>query len=151
MIHSRIKSINFFIEFKFNNFLSFFRSLSQRELNCKREYVIIIDEIKQKMKCYRKWWLFSRQRKRQRHIFIVILGLCTTSLLGLFLLNHVLSSDDIKIKYLISHESPSSSVSCYCSKSSLVTFNHGECFFDQPVCYPGFTGNQCEIQLKNEV
>jgi len=103
--------------------------------------------MKQRMRCYRKWWLFSRQRKyqRQRQIFILILGLCTTSLLGFLLLNHVLSSDDI----IISHKSPS--VNCHCSKSSLVTFNHGECFFDQLVCYPGFVGNECEIQIENEV
>jgi len=150
MIHLRINSIKLFIEFKVNNFLffsSFFCSLSQRELNCKREYVIIIDKMKQRMRCYRKWWLFSRQRKyqRQRQIFILILGLCTTSLLGFLLLNHVLSSDDI----IISHKSPS--VNCHCSKSSLVTFNHGECFFDQLVCYPGFVGNECEIQIENEV
>ena len=40
---------------------------------------------------------------------------------------------------------------CHCSKSSLVVINHGECFFDKLVCYPGFIGDQCEIKLKNEV
>jgi len=103
------------------------------------------------MKYYRKWWWFSRQRqrRRQQQIFIII-GLLTTSLLGFFLLNQVLSLDNIKITYLIRYAS-SSSINCHCSKSSLVIFNHGECFFNQPVCYPGFIGNQCEIQLKNEV
>ncbi|CAF5006737.1 unnamed protein product [Rotaria sp. Silwood1] len=108
-------------------------------------------ELKQKMKCYRMWQLFSRQwcrrRRQQQKIstIIVTFGLLFTSLIGFFLLIHILNSDDVKTTYLTSLQSK-----CYCSKSSLVIFNHGECFFDQPVCYPGFIGNQCEIELKNE-
>ncbi len=106
------------------------------------------------MKCYRKWKLFRRQRRQQQqeNFFILILGLITTSVLGFFLFNQILSSDSIRIVHLIRYaSSSSSSINCHCSRSSLIILNHGECFFDQPVCYPGFIGDQCEIQIKNEV
>jgi hypothetical protein len=101
------------------------------------------------MKCYRKCRLFSRQRKRRRQQIFIVIGLFITSLLGLFLLNQTLNLNNIKTLYSITYKS--SSVNCHCSESSLIIFDHGECFFDQLVCYPGFGGNQCEIQLKNEV
>lgn len=103
------------------------------------------------MKCYRRWWLFSllkKRRRQQQKISIIILGLCIISLLGFYLLNYVLTSDDIKT---INSKSSSIAINCHCSKSSLLIFDHGECFFDQLVCYPGFIGKQCEIQIKNEV
>jgi hypothetical protein len=97
------------------------------------------------MKYSRKLWLFSLHRRQRQ--FLLIIGLFLTSVLGFLLLNQNLSSNDLKITALISD----TSASCYCSKSSLVIFDHGECFFDQLVCYPGFVGERCEIQLKNEV
>ncbi|CAF3193612.1 unnamed protein product [Rotaria sp. Silwood2] len=99
------------------------------------------------------WQLFCQQgrrrrQQRQKSIFAVTFGLFITSLIGFFLLFQILNSDDIKTAYSVSLQS--SLPKCHCSKSSLVIFNHGECFFDQSVCYPGFIGDQCEIELKNE-
>ncbi|CAF2030198.1 unnamed protein product [Rotaria magnacalcarata] len=105
-------------------------------------------ELKEKMRCYRKCQLFSRRRQQQQSSFIVALGLFITSLTGFFLLIQVLNSDGIRITYVTAFSS--SLPECHCSKSSLVVFNHGECFFNQPACYPGFIGDHCEIELKNE-
>ena len=95
------------------------------------------------MKYYRQWQPFrGRRRRRQQQILIFILGLLTISLVGFFLFN----SNETELI-----TSASSLSRCNCSKTSLILFKHGECFFDQIMCYPGFGGNQCEIQLKNEV
>ena len=99
------------------------------------------------MKSYREWCL-CRRRRQQEHIFKCIPILLAVSL-GLFLLNLVLSSDHWTT--ISNNLKTSSIVSCHCSRSSLVTLKYGECFFNQPVCYPGFVGHQCEIKLKNEV
>jgi hypothetical protein len=87
------------------------------------------------MNFYRKWCL-CRRLQQQEEVFILIGFLFTYSLVCLHL-NRIKS---LKLP-----------INCYCSKSSLVIFEHGECFFNQHVCHPGFDGNQCEIPLKNEV
>lgn len=98
------------------------------------------------MKYYRSRWLFSRQRKlrqQKKTIFIIILVIFLLSLFGIYIFN----SDDFTI-----YQSPTTtSINCRCSKSSLIIYEHGECFFDELICYPGYTGNQCEIRIKNEV
>jgi hypothetical protein len=102
------------------------------------------------MKRYRKWQLFSRQR-RQEKCFLLILGLISTFLFGSSHFNQVINSNNITTTGLSVFTPLLPLPNCHCSKSSLVVINHGECFFDRLVCYPGFIGDQCEIQLKNEV
>lgn len=110
-------------------------------------------ELKQKMKRYRKWQLFHRQRRRRRlqqqAVFITIIGLFITFIVGIYFLTETSNSNNVQTLY-ITHNL-SSPAQCHCSKSSLILFNRGECFFNQLVCYPGFTGDRCEIELTNEV
>lgn len=105
-------------------------------------------KIQRKMKGYRTWCLFRRRRQQQEQIFKPIVILLIIAL-GLFLLNLILGSDHWAI--FSDNFETSSNVNCHCSLSSFVALKHGECFFNQPVCHPGFVGRQCEIQLKNEV
>ena len=87
------------------------------------------------MKCCRIRRL-CRRLKRHERIYLLI-GFLLAYSFGFFYLNQAKSSR--------------SSTNCYCSNSSLVTFEHGECFFNQRICHPGFDGVQCEIPMKNEV
>ena len=95
----------------------------------------------QKMKSDRKWQLFSRRQRRQ-------LLTCFLGFILLFTLTNFLrlipNNNDIP--------SPSSSSStCHCSKSSLIVYEHGECFFNDLICYPGYGGERCEKSLTDEV
>jgi hypothetical protein len=101
------------------------------------------------MKCYRKWRL-CRRLKQQAQVFI-LMGFVLTYSLVFFHLSRTLSLDDVRSIYFKINKSLVLPVNCYCSESSLIIFEHGECFFNQRVCHPGFAGSQCEIPLKNEV
>ena len=109
-------------------------------------------KLKQEMKHYRKRQLSNQRQHRQNVFFLIAFELFTVSFFGFYLFIRVLNSRDTKATYQITLTSSSpSSPNCHCSKSSLVIINHGECFFDRLVCHPGFGGDHCDIELKNEV
>lgn len=100
------------------------------------------------MKYYRRCCLFRRCRQHEQ-IFLRTAILLLVILSGLFLFNRSVISDELQA--IFTETDISSVANCHCSQSSLVKFKQGECFFDQPVCYPGFVGKHCEIRVTNEV
>jgi len=73
-------------------------------------------------------------------------------LFGLILFQQIHSIDELETMYPLQNDSSLKQFGyCYCSQSALIIFEHGECFFDHPICYPGFTGNTCQIRITNEV
>lgn len=92
----------------------------------------------QKMKCLRKYYPSRRTTQR--------ISPCLFALILLFALISLRQPVDEH-----THTPPLPSFPCHCSASSLIVYEHGECFFDQLVCYPGYVGRRCEKRLNNEV
>jgi hypothetical protein len=104
------------------------------------------------MKYYRRWQLLTRQRRRHQPIFTCL----TFGFIILFIvaiISHFVEGTHPESIEEISEPSVqlTSNASCHCSQSSVIVKGNGECFFDQIVCYPGFTGHQCDVPIKNEV
>ena len=101
------------------------------------------------MKYYRTWQLFVRERRRYQRVLLFILGLLATYFIGRYAANEVFYAKGVTTTDRTATESLSPR--CRCSQSSVVEFSNGECFFEALVCYPGFGGEQCDVQLTNEV
>ena len=103
-----------------------------------------------KMKYYRRWQLLTRQRRRHQPIF-TCLTFGFILLLILAIISHIGIGTHPKAIEEFSAPPLQLKSSCHCSRSSINYKANGECFFDQIVCYPGYTGHQCDVPVKNEV
>ena len=92
-----------------------------------------------------RWKVLNTKQRRHEQIFFCILAIgFLTTILNFFLYHKPNWS-------LTRQQNQSLATACHCSQSSLIIYDTGECFFNELICYPGFTGDDCELKIINEV